>query len=257
MEISIRLDSRHLLSGQLLIISFALALGSFAYAFTGLTGHDSVLGFLPLLDVGNESSITTYLSAVNLLVAAALLFLLYRVRTQQGAPDARCWRFLSPLFLLLSIDESISVHEKFANVYSYLRELGWMPALMDSHQWVPFGVLFVAVIGVIVIPMLRYVNPETVRYMFVAGAIFITGALGFEFLGAVMLESGIVASKTESLYLARRIVEEGLEMYGIAIFNWAIFREIQRVPATVRLGQQRISDRRRLAKSGTPILSTR
>ncbi len=225
-----------------MIISIALALGSFAYAFVGLTGHDNALGFLGLLDLGSERSVATYLSSVNLLVAAVLLFLLNRVRSQQQLPDARCWGFLSALFLLLSIDEAISIHEKFDGVYVYLMNRGWIPQLLDSHEWVPFGVLFVVVVGLIVIPMLRHVNRETVRYMFIAGAIFITGALGFEFLGAVMLETGMVASKTESLYLGRRVIEEGLEMYGIAVFNWALYREMQRAPATVYLGDVHIQN---------------
>ena len=133
------------------------------------------------------------------------------------------------------MDESISIHENFANVYPYFVRQGWMPGIMQSHEWIPFGVLFVVGIAIVVIPLLRHVNRRTVIYMFIAGAIFLAGAIGFEFLGAVMLEYDLVSSKTDALYLGRRIVEEALEMYGIALFNWIIYKEIQEQPATIDL----------------------
>ena len=225
-----------------MVISLALALGAAGYAFTSLTGNDNALGFLRLIDVGSEQSITTYLSAVNLLLASLLLLLLFAIRRQQQAADALCWGLLAPVFLLLSIDESISVHENFDNVYHFFLGKGWIPPMLSSHEWVPFGVLFVVVFGVVIGPMLRHVNRQTLGYMVLAGTIFVSGALGLELLGAVMLETGFVASKTDSIYLTRRILEEGFEMYGIALFNWAIYREIQRRPATVQIGDLRRSD---------------
>ena len=42
---------------------------------------------------------------------------------------------------------------------------------------------------------------------------------------AVMLHTGF-AEKSDLIYQFRRIFEEGFEMFGIAIFNCALFREI-------------------------------
>jgi len=50
--------------------------------------------------------------------------------------------------------------------------------------------------------------------------------MGFEFLGAIMLKTGIAESKDDLIFSIRRIFEEGLEMYGIALFNIALYREI-------------------------------
>ena len=41
-----------------------------------------------------------------------------------------------------------------------------------------------------------------------------------------MLETGIVGSKQNILYKLRRIFEEGFEIYGIVLFNCALYREI-------------------------------
>ena len=62
---------------------------------------------------------------------------------------------------------------------------------------------------------------------------FAAGALGFEFVGSWMINHGVRVDTL--LYDMRRVVEEGLEMSGIALFNWAAVRELgeRRAAATV------------------------
>ena len=81
-----------------------------------------------------------------------------------------------------------------------------------SLQWVQFGILFVAVVSIIVIPLLRVLPKDTRRYFLLAGLLFVSGALGLESLGPLMLEAGVVESNTDTLYLIRRLAEEGCEM---------------------------------------------
>ena len=209
-----------------------LALGIAAYAVQVATDHNNVLGFLRLFDVGSEQSIPTYVSTVYLLLASALLFLLYRGERQTDTGHHRYWLFLSFLFLFLSMDESISIHENFGRVYGFLVARELIPPMMNSHEWLPFGILFVIAIAVIVIPFLRRLPVDTAKYMLIAAVVFLSGAIGFEFLGALMLEFEIVDSKLDWLYLLRRIIEEGLEMFGVVIFNWALYRELTRQAVT-------------------------
>ena len=220
---------------QLLLVSTTLALCSAVSALAAMSGHKGLLGFGRLFDVGSEFSIATFVSTLNLLLASLLLYLLYRSRRDAGSADFRCWQLLSLLFFGLAMDESISIHENFAKVYHFLVERGWFPPIMDSHEWLPFGVLFVVVAAAVFLPQLRKVNFETAKLMVLAGFVFVTGAVGFEYLGAVMLETGFVASKNEPVYIARRLFEEGFEMYGIVLFNWAIYREMLRTPAAVTI----------------------
>lgn len=233
MDVRIRIPGRSFIVMQLFLVTATLALCSIVSALAIASGHKGLLGFGRLFDVGSEFSIPTYVSTLNLLLAAVLLYLLYRSRREAGSEDYRCWQLLSLLFLGLSMDESISIHENFANVYHFLVDRGWFPSIMSSHEWLPFGVLFVVVAAVVFLPQLRKVNLQTAKLMVLAGAVFVTGAVGFEYLGAVMLETEIVASKNEPIYVARRLFEEGFEMYGIALFNWAVYREMLRTPAAV------------------------
>ena len=211
---------------QFTIVTVVLVLGLLAYVFTYKTGHGGLLGFLPLLDVGNEQSIPTYVSVVNLLLASLLLFTIYIFEKTKNNNHSRYWLFLSALFLLLSIDESASIHEQFANVHDYLVTHELIPPVLSTHQWLPFGLAFIVLVLAILLPFIINLPRKTMGLFSIAATIFISGAVGFEYLGAVMLETGMVESRNDIAYLIRRIFEEGFEMYGIALFNCALYREI-------------------------------
>jgi len=237
--IDLTISSSRFVTFQVALVSGILALGTVGYAIQTFTGHRSMLGFLRLFDVGNEQSFATYLSTMLLLLAAALLYVAYRGKKQQDARHRHYWLLLCWLFVYLSVDEAASIHENFGKVYEHLVRSEVLPRLLDSHEWLPFGVLFVVVAGSIFLPFLFKLPRDTAALMFLAGTIFITGAIGFEFLGAVMLKTGVVASNREFLYLLRRIAEEGLEMFGVVLFNWTVYRELlrQRISVTLVRGE--------------------
>ncbi|MDO6617977.1 hypothetical protein ACFL6Z_08050 [Pseudomonadota bacterium] len=211
---------------QFSIVTLLVLAGLAAYIYAHITGHEYVLGFLPLFDVGNEQSFPTYFSVLNLLLASILFFVLYLFEKTNHHKGFNYWLYLAVLFLLLSCDESVGVHENFSNIHDYLAAKDIIPALISSHTWLPFGVLFVFVVGVSLVPFLRSLSKQSAFYFVLSGGIFLTGAIGFEYLGAVMLEHGLVDSKADLLYKLRRVFEEAFEMYGIAILNCALYREM-------------------------------
>ncbi len=217
-------------------MSVVIALGLFVYIFTKLTGHGDLLGFLRLLDVRGEQSVPTYVSSINLLLASILIFIIYSYEKSNKQNDAGYWLFLSILFLYLSIDESTSIHENFENVHRYLVRKELISPILDTHQWLPFGVFFVFVVSIVLLPFVRRLPADTRRYFLIAGCVFITGAVGFEYLGAWMRKTGFVESRQDWAYLIRRLFEEGFEMYGVAIFNCALYREILRRKISVIIG---------------------
>ena len=217
-------------------MTVVIALGLFAYVFTELTGHGSLLGFLRLLSVSSEQSIPTYVSVINLLLASILVFIIYSYEKTNKQNGAGYWLFLSILFLFLSIDESISIHEKFGYIQGYLVRKELISPILVTHRWLPFGVFFVFIVSIVLFPFVRELPADTRRYFLIAGFVFITGAIGFEYLAAWMLETGFVESKKDWAYLVRRLFEEGFEMYGVAIFNCALYREILRRKISVIIG---------------------
>jgi len=230
------LKLREFCIAQFTIVSVVIALGLFVYIFTKLTGHGDLLGFLRLLDVRGEQSVPTYVSSINLLLASILIFIIYSYEKSNKQNDAGYWLFLSILFLYLSIDESASIHENFENVHRYLVRKELISPILDTHQWLPFGVFFVFVVSIVLLPFVRRLPADTRRYFLIAGCVFITGAVGFEYLGAWMRKTGFVESRQDWAYLIRRLFEEGFEMYGVAIFNCALYREILRRKISVIIG---------------------
>ena len=145
---------------------------------------------------------------------------------------------MSILFLFLSVDESASIHENFAHIHLYLVNEDIISSTLETHRWLPFGVIFVLVVLIVLSPFLCSLAADTRRHFLIAGCVFVTGAVGFEYLGALLLETGVVETRNDMVYLVRRIFEEGFEMYGVAIFNCALYREILLRKISVLIGAQ-------------------
>lgn len=178
--------------------------------------------FLSIFDLGEEGSIPTWFMAINLLVSAGLLFAHYHSNKARSIPLNRVWFFLAVLFLLLSMDEIASLHNK----PSYLAYYTGVPhEIFRSHAWVPFGIAFVAVVGIVLIPFLRSIDLRLASLMVLSGAIFLSGSLGFEFLAA-WFEYTDVAEKGSLIRNLAVVAEETLEMLGIALFNCVLYGEL-------------------------------
>ena len=217
-------------------MTVVIALGLFAYVFAKLTGHNFVFGFLRLLDVHSEQSIATYVSAINLLLASILIFIIYSYEKANKLSGAGYWLFMSILFLYLSIDESTSIHENFGNIHRYLVGKELIPPILDFRVWILYGVFFIFAVAIVLLPIVRRVPTDTRRYFLIAGCVFVTGAVGFEYLGGWIEESGSVESTKDVAYVVEGLFEEGFEMYGVAIFNCALYREILRRNISVVIG---------------------
>ena len=120
MKIDVKLKLRDFCIIQFAIVTTIVTLGLFSYTFTYMTGHDSVFGILNLLDVGEEQSIPTYVSILNLLLASILIFMIYYHEKTLDHNWSSYWGFLAVLFLSLSLDESASIHEKFGDFHRRL-----------------------------------------------------------------------------------------------------------------------------------------
>jgi len=226
LNLKINLTFRAFCTAQFAVVTAVLVMGLLMYAYTHAAGHGKLLGFLTLLDVGEEQSIPTYVSVVNLLLASLLLLVIGLFEKTKNNSHYLYWIFLSAVLLLLSIDESVSLHEKFANVHSYLVAHELIAPILTTHEWLPFGLAFIVVLFLVLIPFIRDLPRKTFGLFLASAIVFVIGAVGFEYLGAVMLQVGAVESKNDFLYLLRRIFEEGFEMYGVVLFNCALYREI-------------------------------
>jgi hypothetical protein len=229
MDIKWKLRLREFKVFQFSVVSALVLLSLFSSISTHYLGHGRLLGLIPFLNVGEEQSLPTYFSSINLLLSALLLFLISVIAKRRLFPRYRYWLYLSLLFLLLSVDEATSIHEKFNQLQEYT---GVMIPVIQTHSWLLYGVLFTIIVGVFFLPFLISLPTRTALLMVLAGTIFLGGAIGFETLGAWLRYRGS-AGYYDLIGDMRRLLEESLEMYGIALFNSVLFKEIVTTNATI------------------------
>lgn len=199
----------------LVITALLLAMTLGVIAWLGF-GHSSIWGLRPLLDVGREANIPTYFSSVQLLAAALLLGVIARHQALIGSRWRWHFLVLAVGFLVLSVDEMASIHE------TLLRRMG-TAVLGDVFYfpWLGPGIALVVLVALAYVPFLLAL-PRRFRLLFVAsGAIFIGGAIGAEAIGSELarhhLNDRAIWDRQFQI-----LVEEGLEMTGVALFIYSL-----------------------------------
>ncbi len=172
-----------------------------------------------LFNVNNENNFPSAFSSLNLLLAACLLFVIGRSPGGTAAP-ASFWLLLSAVFVFLSVDEFVQVHEKLVGPTQRL--MGSSTGIYRFAWVLPYGALLAVFALIVGRPFLRL--PSRTRTLFVvSGGLFVGGAVGFESLGGIYLTGG---EPSRVVLMLLTMVEEGLEMFGIALFNSALLEVI-------------------------------
>lgn len=208
--------------GQYAIVAVLLLACAAIYVFRDVTGHGTILGLVDFFDVSSETSLPTYFSSINLLVGAILTGVVALLSRQQDSKLFPYWALLALLFAYMSIDEAATVHEKFVSFYE---ALGVSIPQIESHGWLLLGSVLALLVGGIFVPFLLRLPKWLAARFFIAGSIFLTGAIGFEFIGALMFHTGY-AERGDLIYELRRVAEEGCEMFAVAFFNCTVLRAL-------------------------------
>lgn len=178
-----------------------------------------------LLDVDVERSIYTWFSQL-LLAGVAVLLLDTGARMVRARPFVGGqWLILAALFLLLSIDEALSLHEMLSErLKSSLQTSGYF-----AFAWVLPALALCAVGLLAAIPFLRRLPPRVARLMLTAGLVFVGGAVGMEMIGGRIAEAA-GGDVTVLAYRLEVAAEEGLEGLGVLIFLYGhlLYRRLER-----------------------------
>jgi hypothetical protein len=171
-------------------------------------------GFLQIeFYLDEEGNFPSLYSALALAIASLLLFTIGKLEENTQIRYHRSWKILSGIFLYLSLDELLSLHE-YLNA---LRRLGLNGIFF--YAWVIPAGLIIAALCPIFYGFLMDLNPKVRNRIFLSGSIFITGAIGFEMLGSGIDERlGEPAIFTNLSYQVFMTIEETLEMLGILMF---------------------------------------
>ena len=206
--------------GRLALMALAVALALAAtnvavQSFYTATGDGHVFGLLKRFDLSGEGNIPAAVSTGLLLLATSLLACAALAHHGGGSRDRFYWAGLALVFLFLSADEYLWIHEAMMmRLQARFDVSGYL-----LFVWVvPYGIV-TAALGLLYTRFtLRLASP--LRWLVVAaGAVYVTGAIGFEVLGAPHFHQG---SAQTPAFIAISTTEELLEMCGIILFCYAI-----------------------------------
>lgn len=171
----------------------------------GINAFEPIPGVRRMVNVDLEANIATWWNSTLLLAVAGVALAAALLSGRDARPGRLSWLGFSAATALLSVDETVSLHERLGEVGKAWKDTAGVA--LPSHAWVLPGALL-AVAGVVVAVVWARRLPRDLRYG-------LLGALGVYLGGALVVEAfnGWAHKNDHSLTLMLgTIVEEGLEM---------------------------------------------
>ena len=184
-------------------------------------------------DVDHERSVPTLFSVLLHLCACVSAFLVGWTLRQSMRPFATMWLLVALLFMLTMVDEHVSAHERLMEPLSSRFE---DRSGVFYFSWVIVGLPLAGLLAMAFLRPVLALPRDIRRLVILSAALFLGGAVGVEMLGGGYIAAGShwrAAGMEPFLH-----VEEGLEMFGLSTFIYAMLR--YRVeffgPVELRLG---------------------
>ena len=197
------------------IISFLLVfIGVSFNLIDNMTTDFYLIHFTEKMYLDVELNVLTYFSALMLFVGAVLFGSIGILKKKEAAPYATHWIVLALIFVFLSIDEVVSIHEMLNRPVRF-----WIrPQGIFSFEWVVIGIPFVLLLTLLYLRFFLHL-PKRYKWLFaISAGFYIAGALGYEMIGAGHSDS----YGWDDLYDLIATVEEALEMTGLVIMIYAL-----------------------------------
>lgn len=193
----------------------------FAVSFLGFeSGVGLIGGAAELFDVQNDKTIPTWFSSLLLLIAAILIWQLQRAGSSEPwATRGPLLRTLTAGFLLMSIDETASIHEHLNDPLAK-----WVaPTGPFRFGWVLVGIPFVILVAAFFGRWVLSLPSPDRSWVILGGVLFVVGAIGFEMLGSELLALHIHGVEGGVAH-----IEELCEMLGVVAFIEGTVRLLRR-----------------------------
>lgn len=160
-------------------------------------------------NLDQEGGLPAWFSSTLMLLCAVLMLLLRFDASRVGRRDAAGWTGLGVIFLLLSLDESASLHEQLTGpLRTMLSATG-----IFYFAWVVAGLAVVAFLSVIYLPFVLRLQRSVSRRLLLSAAIFVSGVIGMEMVGGWVVET----YDHPPVYSLVMLIEETLELLGLTL----------------------------------------
>ena len=171
-------------------------------------GDPEKFDFVRMFDLDMERNVPTLFSSLIFAISSFLFYLLSRLPKEQEKGGRRYWLGLSFVFIFLSFDESAKIHEQIGDyTENFVDASGFL-----HYPWVISYSILVLVLAAFYLRFFLKMERKIFWSFVLAAVIFLTGALGFELLGANESSQHGTATVTYSVLYT---IEESLEMFGV------------------------------------------
>lgn len=172
------------------------------------------------LYLDRETSIPTYYSSLLLLISAVLFGFIARMKQLSHSPYKYHWILLAVIFVLMSVDETASLHEQLNKPMRLMFNQGGIFLFGWVIVAIPVTILFV-------IAYLRFffhLSRKTKILFALAAGLYIGGAIGFELIGA-----GYVSEYGQQnfTYFIIALIEESMEVTGLIVLIYALLEYVR------------------------------
>ena len=165
------------------------------------------------MDFNKEVNFPTYFNSMLLFLSAQTFLLIALCNLHTKFYYKTYWYILSFIFLFLSIDEYVGIHEWFGG---WARQLGVNGTGILRFTWiVPYGIV-VFLFGIYSVKFLLTLEKRFLRGYLICGTLYLLAAIGIESISGILYERNNNATSFEYiLYYAT--IEESLEMLSLIL----------------------------------------
>lgn len=216
-RVSMNIDTTRVTQWLIGLSAVVLLLGFAREAYVALFGIETLLKDLRQIALDTEHCIGSFYSSV-LMGISALLMVVIGQHDERKMTRLR-WFFLAFIFVLMSLDESVSFHEVLINP---LRSIFGFSSFLH-FAWIVPGALFVLAMGLFYTPFVFAMEKSTRNGIILAGLLYVSGALGLEAVGG---HFHFIGGDTHPYYIAASMIEELLEIVGLTLFAAVLLRAV-------------------------------
>ncbi len=185
-------------------------------------GHGQLFGLIALFNLEEETNVPSFWSSFLWLIAAATAGVIAYLSRNAARRDWLHWSGLSAIFYLFAMDETIQFHERLGGLFAkLLRMEGLHASGLLYYVWIIPALLFAVIVFFAYARFLLKLPRGVMLLMVAAGAIFITGSVGFELLEGPIDEAG---GYMNLLYTSYVTCEEAFEMAGVCLLILGLMR---------------------------------
>ncbi len=180
-------------------------------------------GIVKLFDLDGEVNIPEMYQTLGLVACAILLFAIAAQQKATSSPLRRYWIVLAWMFLFLSVDSGCSIHNNF-HVYSAHTHMQQQKQGIFYFSWTLGYGLIMLPIGLWYLGFLFKLPRKTAIHIFVAGVIYVAGAMGMEMVfGDYLSHGGMKGSHYELIFIT---IEETMETVGTLLFIQVLLKHM-------------------------------